>query len=728
MAEVAGAGAAAAAEGGPAPVSEYSGCFWQKNTAATYRSGDEADGVYKLKNGGRIFAISDLEGVSLRDLINKRSDGDVGLKSADELRNKIFRESHSIAPLLADIITVSAVGEISFAGATDKNPNPNKHMFCFLGDAWGVGPNNIELVGSLIRFKQRNPNDVVVLGGNRDTIRCRKSIETMLTKKSRDDLKAAMKLFNQDPKDPNAIAALKAVAIDFQHKVAADATESSYIDYLYYLDSADQGFTIEKETTAIERVDAISKTMGEASAWDYIVDEYLKMVGGAVDDREIKCKIYLHLVRVMSTSIGDLEQDECHKAAEAFVNIYQDHLDAIDLCALLQIEDNNEYVYLSHGSVVRKVVPTAPGSIFECQLPLKPKEEDRVITSSDTTAIKNYKDQAIKDFKSKEGKENTILRNEELTDGVKKINQKMKLIRESANVKEWPSFVVSMNSSTIDIYFEKPDGSNYTGVNQNITGSFGGPTMMQSGGLRERIHVNSLSRTTEGVDLGDDKVILYCSGHNPEGYMAAFIKAPAPADGKNKYYICVDVSKIDAQDYENKERNTCCCLILEPDARGGLKKRIIGRFVLENKFITDKAQQGMLPEKCYVHYDRVITDDDMTDPAVKFISLPELTDMTKQQDASVAPPPRQINFSYTIANTRYREPIVTITPVSVEGVAASRSGAGSGGVAASSSVEGRPGGGSRKKRTYKISKRKRSGKRSYKVKRRNSTRGRTRKY
>jgi hypothetical protein len=779
-AEVAAAGAAeVAAEVAAAPVSEYSGCFWQKNTAATYRKDqNEADGVYKLKTGGRIFAISDLEGVSLRDLINKRSDGVVGPKSADELRNKIFSESHSIAPLLEDIITVSADGEISFASATPEIPNPKNHMFCFLGDAWGVGPNNIELVGSLIRFKQRNPKDVVVLGGNRDTLRCRTSIETMLTKQSRDDLKAAMKLFNQNP--AAGIAALKAVAIDFQHKVAADAAESSYIDYLYYLDSADQGFTIEKETTAIKRVDAISKTMGEASAWDYIVDEYLKMcrVDPSSFDREIKCKIYLHLVRVMSTNV--LDPYECHPDAEAFKNIYQDHLDAIDLCALLQIEDKNEYVYLSHGSVVRKVIPTMPGSIFECQLPLKP-EEDRVITSSDTTAIKNYKDQAIKDFKSEDGKENTILRNEKLTDGVKKINQKMKLIRESANVKDWPSFAVSMNSSTIDIYFEKSAGLNYTGVNQNITGSFGGPTMIQSGGLRERIHVNSLSRTTEGVDLGDDKVILYCSGHNPEGYMAAFIKAPA--DGKNKYYICVDVSKIDAQKYENKERNTCCCLILEPIAGGGLKKRIIGRFVIENKFISGERGKKLLPDKCYVHYDRVITDDDMTDPAVKFISLPELTVMTTA-------PPRNINFSYKIAETREREPIVTIkefltkteilkklTEKNMESIKRVFNGSdirfyeyvekellspstseplielneilkkslknrGYGdtseqftdddnleytkqmidkiGLFQQSSFKG----GSRKKRTYKISKRKRSGKRSYKVKRRSSTRGR----
>jgi hypothetical protein len=705
---------AEAAEGGPAPGlapgpgSEYSGCFWQ-NAAAEYRNGDEADGVYTLKTGGRIFVNSDLEGMGIC-ILNAKSRGVIGTKSAEELRNVIFRESHSIAPLLADIITVSADGEIGFAGATPEILNPNNHMFCFLGDAWGVGPNNIELVRSFINLKRKNPKFTMLLLGNRDILRGRKSIETMLTKESRDALKAAMKLFNQNPQNPAAIAALNAVEIVFEYKVAADAVESSYIDYLYSNDtsSPDHGFTIEKETTALGRADAISVTMTEYGAWEYIVDEYLKMCGvnPCSVDRETKCKIYLHLVRVMSTD--DLELDECHPAALAFVNIYQDQLDASDLCALLQMEATRELAYFAHGSLVRKIVPTEPGTIFEVQLPkstdkqsssaaseaaaaesssaaseaAKPSSGEKpnlAITKETVMQITDYKDDLIKKTLEEAGK---LL---SPTEGIKAINANMKKYRKHPDAKYWLSFISGINSQSAHIYYDKEDNRNFSGINHSVTGSFGNPKMVMSGG-RSRILNDSLNRSTTGtgVDLGDERIKYYFAGHSPQGYMAACIKAP----DNGKYYISVDVSKIDAQTYKNIDRYTCCCLILEPIAEGGLKKRIIGRFVLENKDIMDKTQQGMFSEKCYVHYDHEINDDDIN--GERYIGLPELTDMTTN-------PTRKLKISYFV--TPKFEKQVTITLVSAEG-----------GVASSTGKEG----GSRKKR-------------SYKVKRRNSTRGRTRK-
>lgn len=699
--------AAAEAAAGPAPGSEYSGCFWQKNTAATYRIDEnEADGVYTLKTGGRIFVNSDLEGMGIC-ILNAKSRGVIGTKSADELRNGIFRESHSIAPLLADIITVSADGEIGFAGATDENPNPNNHMFCFLGDAWGVGPNNIELVRSLINLKRKNPEFTMLLLGNRDILRGRISIETILTKESRDTLKAAMKRFNQNPQDPKAIDALKAVGIDFEHKVDADATEPSYIDYLYSnsTEKPDNSLTIEIATTALGRADAISTTMGESGAWEYIVDEYLKMCGvnPCSLDRETKCKIYLHLVCVMSTSTDDIEQDECHPDAMAFVNIYQDQLDASDLYVLVQMEATGELAYFAHGSLVRKIVPTEPGTIFEVQLPKSTDKQSSSAASEAAAAesssaekpnleivettvkqITDFKDEVIKKTLEEAGK---LL---SPTDGIKAINANMKEYRKHPDPRYWLSFISGINSQSAHIYYDKEGNRNFTGINHTVTGSFGNPKMVMSGG-RGRILNDSLNRSTTGtgVDLGDERIKYYFAGHSPQGYTAACIKAP----DNGKYYISVDVSKIDAQTYKNIDRYTCCYLILEPIAEGGLKKRIIGRFVLEKKDIMDKAQQGMFPEKCYVHYDHEITDDGIKDK--RYIGLPELTDMTTE-------PPRKLKFSYIV--TPKFEKQVTITPVSAEGAAASSSGSGTG-----------KGGGSRKKR-------------SYKVKRRNSTRGRTRKY
>lgn len=678
------------AEAAPAPA-PASSPFWNK-TEVDYRgAGDEANGVYTLKSGGRIFVISDLEGVGIC-IVNAKSRGVVGTKSAEELRNGIFTESHSLAPLLADIITVSEDGKIAFAGATPENPNPNNNMFCFLGDAWGVGPNNIELVRGFINLKKENPNNTSLALGNRDILRCRITIETMLKAASQQALIDAMKLFNQDPQDPKAIEALNKVVIEFEYAATAAAVEPSYIDYLYSNkpepEAPDNGFIIEKAyATALDRVDAISASMTESGAWEFIVEEYLKMCGVnpmMPFDRATKCKIYLHLVRVMSTEAAALQDNECHPGAMAFVNIYQDQLDASDLCAIVTMEANGEQAYFAHGTLVRKVVPTMPGTIFPSQMNGIQKSDEEIKTDPQNANA-------------------NIL---SPIEGIKEININIKEYRKNPDPKYWLSFISAANSQSFHLYYNKTPETNFTGVNHPITGSYDSSTMRQSGG---RGHLTpdllKINAGNKGVDLGVKSITHYFAGHNPQGYIGACIKAAE--DGK--YYVCVDVSKIDAQTHENLDRYTCCCWIVEPiptaeggGGGGGMKKRIIGRFVLENKFI-DKDQQGMLPAKCYVHYDHEIND--AIDLTGRYIGLPELTDMT-------AATPRKLKFSYNIKGRPTFEKEVTITPVSAGG-----------GVARDSRK-----GGSRKKRTYKISKRKRSGKRSsYKVKRRSSTRGRSRK-
>ncbi len=681
------------AEAAPESQPAASSPFWNKTNVAYRGAGDEANGVYTLNSGGRIFVISDLEGVGIC-IINAKSRGVVGTKSAEELRNGIFTESHSLAPLLADIITVSEDGKITFAGATPENPNPNNNMFCFLGDAWGIGPNNIELVRGLIDFKKENPNNTSLALGNRDILRGRITIETMLKAASQQALIDAMKLFNENPQDTKAIEAIKAVKIEFEYAAAdADAAvEPSYIDYLFSNspgpEDPDNGLIIEKAyATAVDRVDAISASMGEMNAWDFIVDEYLKMCGvnPCSVDRETKCKIYLHLVRVMSTEATALEYNECHPDAMAFVNIYQDQLDASDLCAIVTMEDNGEQAYFAHGTLVRKVVPTMPGTIFEFQLPEPSAQDPEPISTPEITkTMMGRKDEEIRTELQKQG--NSLTQNP--TDGIKEININMKEYRKNPDPKYWLSFIAAANSQSTHLYYNKTPETNFTGVNHPITGSYGNTTMKQSGG-RDRIHIKSLKRSTTGVDLGVKSITHYFAGHSPQGYIGACIKAAE--DGK--YYVCVDVSKIDAQTYKNIDRYTCCCLIVEPIPKaeggggGGMKKRIIGRFVLENKYIKDQTQKIMLPEKCYVHYDHEINDDiDLTD---RYIGLPELTDMT-------AAATRKLKFSYTVRPNFVKE--VTITPVNAEGGRGSSSGKG----------------GSRKKR-------------SYKVKKRSSTRGRTRK-
>jgi hypothetical protein len=326
-----------------------------------------------------------------------------------------------------------------------------------------------------------------------------------------------------------------------------------------------------------------------------------------------------------------------------------------------------------------------PGTIFEFQLPEPSAQDPEPISTPEIT--KTMMGRKDKEIRTELQQGNSLTQNP--TDGIKEININMKEYRKTPDPKYWLSFIAAANSQSTHIYYNKTPETNFTGVNHPITGSYGNTTMKQSGG-RDRIHIKSLKRSTTGVDLGVKSITHYFAGHSPQGYIGACIKVAE--DGK--YYVCVDVSKIDAQTYKNIDRYTCCCLIVEPIPKaeggggGGMKKRIIGRFVLENKYIMDQAQKSMLPEKCYVHYDHEINDDRvLTD---RYIGLPELTYMT-------AAATRKLKFSYIVTPNFEKE--VTITPVNAEGERGSSSG---------------KEGGSRKKR-------------SYKVKKRSSTRGRTRK-
>ena len=535
--------------------------------------------VYTLKSGGRLIGTSDFEGVSFSDL---------NLFENQEVvnTNVIHSESQSLANLMKDFIVRRPNGSIQLTNQND--------IFYFSGDVWGVGPRNIQLLRELINMINK-----IMIYGNRDINRGRWTKETQLTSASRQSLIEAMQSFNTNPVE--GIRALETVYIEFEYKIDKGSDESYEGDlpftYLWRwsdntnvtppLPPVDWGIRIASCHTAKDRVEMISESMGEKDGWRFLVDEYafmcgkefVELVNAASDD--IKYKIYLHLVYLMSSNKDILDQNACHLNAIDFVDIYLDQMNASNLYALVKFEATRECALISHGVVSKTELPIDPGTIPE--------------TETETT------------------------RNVEvpLEDGINKIQAGMIKIASDSDPNGWLSLISSITSaSNVGLYYDRP-GNNYTGESHDVTGSFSNIKGGRKGRLLE--NKSQLKKSNTVFKLHD--VMYRLSGHSPTGYIGLVKKG-----SNSKYYFCTDVSKTDKQDYKTKKRDTCCFLILEPDTtiEPKMKSRFIGRFVIgptdiktSNLVLTPSDTSKPL----YVNYSINV---DVFNPEKPYLSLPEL--------------------------------------------------------------------------------------------------------
>jgi hypothetical protein len=579
-----GAGAAGAAVELPSKLDETSDLyFWNRVVQEPKTS------VYTLKSGGRLFGTSDFEGVSF-SMLNLFDNPD------DVTTNVIRSEPQSLANLMKDFIIRGPDGSIQLA-------NPND-IFYFSGDVWGVGPRNIQLLRQLINMKNTNKNEIIVIYGNRDLNRGRWPTETDLTSESRQSLVDAMIAFNNNPTE--SIELLQSVVIDFKYKISEDSDESYARDlpfnYLWrwggntkvtpVVPAVDWGIRIASCQTAKDRVEMISESMGEKDGWRFIVDEYALMCGDnfvdalASMDDDIKYKIYLHLVYLMSSNKDTIDEIEnvCHPNATDFVDIYLAQMNASNLYALVNLEATGEFALISHGVVSKTELPVEPGTIPEPE--------------TDT-------------------KKNVVV---SLEGGITQIESGMIKIASEPDPNGWLSLISSLTStSNVGVYYDRV-GNNYTGEYHDVTGSFSnikGGSGRQDKLLKDKIKLNK-SNTLFNLH----EVTYRVSGHTPTGYIGLVKKSSS----NGKYYFCTDVSKTDKQDYGTKERYTCCFLILEPDITKTPKmtSRFIGRFAIgptdiktSNLVLTPSDTSKPL----YVNYSINV---DVFNPETPYLSLPEL--------------------------------------------------------------------------------------------------------
>jgi len=538
--------------------------------------------VYTLQSGGRLIGTSDFEGVSF-SMLNLFEEPEV------DNTNIINSQPQSLANLMKEFIVRDKDSKITLANKND--------IFYFSGDVWGVGPRNIQLLRELINMKTQNTDATIVIYGNRDLNRGRWTVETDLIVASRLKLIEAMIAFNINP--TKGIELLNSVVIDFKYNIPPNSDESYDEDlpfnYLWQWDGSkvnpplppvDWGIRIASCHTAKDRVEMISDSMGEKDGWKFIVDEYAFMCGdnfvealNAIGNDDIKYKIYLHLVYLMSSNEQKLGVNECHQTARDFIDIYLDQMNASNLYAVVNFDATNESALISHGVVSKPELPIEPGTIPETDT-----EKNEVVS---------------------------------LEDGINGIESGMIGIASDSNPYRWLSIISSLTSVNFDIYYNRGK-YNYTGAWHDVTGSFS----TIKGGRKHGLLSKDASKLIKSKTIfKSDGVAYRVSGHTPIGYIGLVKK------GQNsKYYFCTDVSKTDEQNYNNKNRNTCCFLILEPDETNTpkMKSRFIGRFAIAPTDIkSSNLVDGQIDSSkpLYVNYSLVV---DLSTPEKPYLSLPEL--------------------------------------------------------------------------------------------------------
>jgi hypothetical protein len=275
--------------------------------------------------------------------------------------------------------------------------------------------------------------------------------------------------------------------------------------------------------------------MGEKCGWQFLVDEYLTARNVLIDSisNEFKSYIYVYLVQAMSGAI------QCDILD--FNGIFERLLMAGHLMACIETPDRGKFG-LTHSLPPRMLIPTDPGRIYR-------EQNDKTVKDASTIT-----DGAIK--KSKLSPLNV---------GLTEFNSYVKNLYEYAKNKDDPSnkrllleFVSGITSGSFDVY----NGTNsFSGLNLPVSWQtfnkagfelLAKSSEIQVGGKMEDLKL--VSAVTH-IDMKDFSRII-CS-HKPQGYVGAKVKFG------NQLYYCVDVSKIDDQEYNVKKRYGCCFLVID---------------------------------------------------------------------------------------------------------------------------------------------------------------------
>jgi hypothetical protein len=498
-----------AAQGGVAPA--------QRLPPTQEELADAENGIYHATPQDIIVCVGDLEGNSLKKLINP--DG-----ATPQSNTGVLTATASNLTELYAYLTVDPRGNLILQ---------ENVILVYLGDVIGDGPHNIELVTLLLKLKEDNPTRVIIITGNRDINKFRLGWELEPT----DECMAELTRYVNDFVSERNSVAFNGFEFAFERNTETD------FDYMF----SDHPNLIASKTSCLERVIyVLNDSMGEKCGWQFLVDEYLTKHGREPHELTadlipdvVKSYIYVYLVQAMSGAIA------CR--VPEFNNIFEKLLMAGHLMACIETPDRGKFG-LMHSLPPRMLIPTEPGRIYKEQFDKNAKDEANI---SDAAKII---DEMI-----------TSSNKVELNVGLAEFNSYVKNLYEYAKNKADPSkkrllleFVSGITSGSFDIYTGE---NSFSGLNLPVSYQtfnkagfelLAKTAKIQTGGKMDDL---KLVPAVNHIDMKDFSRII-CS-HKPQGYIGAKVKF-----GKQLYY-CVDVSKIDEQDYDTKTRYGCCFLVID---------------------------------------------------------------------------------------------------------------------------------------------------------------------
>lgn len=472
---------------------------------------DAENGIYHATSQDRIVCVGDLEGNSLIKLINPD-------KANKESNTGVLTTAASNLTELYDYLTVGEEGNLILQANV---------ILVYLGDVIGDGPDNIKLARTLLQLKTVKPTKVVIIRGNRDVNKIRLGWELEPTDECMVDLTERVIAFSVE-RNPDVFD-----GFEFAFK------RNTEIDFNYMF--GDYPISISSKSSCLERVREVLETtsMGEKCGWRFLVDEYLtnRVFGPETLTTEgitdvVKSYIYVYLVQAMSGAIA------C--PVPEFNNIFEELLMNGHLMACIETPHRGKFG-LMHSLPPRMFIPTEPGRIYTEQFDKNVKDASEII------------DEVIKSSKKVE-----------LNVGLAKFNSYITNLYLDAKNKDDQSnkrllleFVSGITSGSFDVYKGK---NSFSGLDLPVsyqTFNKAGfellaKTANQVGGKMDDLKV--VPAVTH-IDMKDFSRII-CS-HKPQGYVGVKVQF-----GEQLYY-CVDVSKIDEQDYETKTRYGCCFLVID---------------------------------------------------------------------------------------------------------------------------------------------------------------------
>ena len=509
-------------------------------------------GIYYADSNTKIVCFGDLEGTSLRKLINPG-------RASTISETGVLKNTVSNLTELYEYLTVDSQGKLIL--------QQNVILVC-LGDVIGDGPDNIELATTLLNLKRDNPTRVILIIGNRDLIKIRLGWELAPTDACMTDLTTRVNTF---------VGGVRSAFDGFEF--AFERNEAVDFDYMWNPHPE----KISKELTCLERVITITEgTMGEYYAWVFLVDEYLTNLSFKPEQLkdisdEVKSYIYVYLVQAMSGAI------DCDVLG--FNGIFEKLLRAGHLMACIDADNRGKFGFM-HSLPPRGKIPTTPGFIYKEQYDAGIVEvslTDKEIDAKKTVA--KVKDSDI-----------TSANKVEINEGLREFNQSLRTLIETyrgGTPEVLRELLELVSAVTTGSYWLYKNNNRISGANMPVsTVSFGSgfgqfeaasDITVQSGGGITHLE-NSIA--TRYIDIKDFTHVV-CS-HSPKGYVGVKVRT---SDGK--FYYCVDVSKIDDQEYDVKERFGCCFLIFDLSkisADGNVNDKFIGRIMLkQSQFPTDYA-------------------------------------------------------------------------------------------------------------------------------------------